>query len=166
MISTPCLRHGSNGSPAAAAEVSQTKRSPDAWPKTPGQKSEVLKIRPRRLILVGKSWKNQWTFILCSNTSNEKRSRKNVQSKVTLLMESHGRHLQHRWQNYSDNSVSDLNDRAGAVSKVHLGLQLPHDRARPAARVQSGWNTFRVQCETHVLAPRHGLMTSNNHHLT
>lgn len=25
-----CLRHGSNGSPAAAAEVSQTRRSPDA----------------------------------------------------------------------------------------------------------------------------------------
>ena len=52
-----CLRHGSNGSPAAAAEVSQTKRSPDAYrPGRPGSRNLRMKIRvtPKRLILVGK----------------------------------------------------------------------------------------------------------------
>ena len=123
-------------------------------------------VTPKRLILVGKWW---WTigflgfniFKQCQwETESEERGIKGdfahgiswitLATQVAELPWQFG--FRPQW------SCRDCFQSAPRIAATH-------DRALPDARVQSGWNTC-VECETHMLAPRHGLMTSSNHQLT
>ena len=123
-------------------------------------------VTPKRLILVGKWW---WTFGFLGfnifkqcqwETESEERGIKGdfahgiswitLATQVAELPWQFG--FRPQW------SCRDCFQSAPRIAATH-------DRALPDARVQSGWNTC-VECETHMLAPRHGLMTSSNHQLT